>query len=82
MSDAVASSAQGFGEAVQALIEAAHEVGRGIIIRIEGGKTFQPRGTVTVGPDHLRFTAEDQDGRLSETIVPFRGVLEVARDVR
>jgi hypothetical protein len=82
MSDAVASSPHGLGESIRALIDAAHAEGRGVVIRIAGGKTFQPRGTIIIGPDHLLFTSEDQNGRVSETLVPFQSVLEVARDIR
>ena len=81
MANVVASTTQSLGAGIGRLIEAASAEGAGVVIRLEGGKAFQPRGTVTIGADYLGFVSEDQDGRTIESIVPLRAVQEVAREV-
>ena len=78
----VSSTTQSLGAAIGSLIESASENGRQFVIRIEGGKAFQPGGSVTIGPDYLQFISEDQQGTSVESIVPLRGILEVARNAR
>ena len=76
------TSAQDFATAIGTMIEIASAEGGGVVIRVEGGRSYQPRGTVTLGSDHLRFLSADQEGHVFESIVPLRAIVEVARSVR